>query len=314
MSGFNIIVAATNSMGIGRNGTLPWKIKADMDYFKRLTTSTNFTTRKNAVIMGRITYESIPEKFRPLQDRINVVITRNSDLKNLLNIPENVILASSFEDALNILDSPTMGVNEIFVIGGASIYRESIQSSRCKKIYLTLIYSEVNDVDAMFPIIPAHIYTLSSQSELFEENGYSFRFTEYERIDEKSNVSKHEEYQYLGIVKDIIESGSIRGDRTGTGTLSKFGVQMRFSLRQNSFPLLTTKKVFWRGVVEELLWFIQGCTNAKELANRGVHIWDGNGSREYLDRIGFTEREEGDLGPIYGFQVYYYVIRTHLTA
>jgi len=86
------------------------------------------------------------------------------------------------------------------------------------------------------------------------------------------------------------------------GTLSVFGRQLRFSLRDEVFPLLTTKRVFWRGVVEELLWFIRGSTNAKELSERGVHIWDGNGSREYLDRYGFGDREEGDLGPVYGFQ------------
>ena len=85
------------------------------------------------------------------------------------------------------------------------------------------------------------------------------------------------------------------------GTLSLFGAQMRFSLGK-SFPLLTTKRVFWKGVVEELLWFIRGCTSSKELDAKGVKIWNDNGSRAFLDKIGLTEREEGDLGPVYGFQ------------
>lgn len=68
------------------------------------------------------------------------------------------------------------------------------------------------------------------------------------------------------------------------------------------FPLLTTKRVFWRAVVEELLWFIKGSTNSKELTDKDVHIWDENGSRTFLDSCGFTDREEGDLGPVYGFQ------------
>uniref|UniRef100_F6XVH4 Thymidylate synthase n=3 Tax=Ciona intestinalis TaxID=7719 RepID=F6XVH4_CIOIN len=72
------------------------------------------------------------------------------------------------------------------------------------------------------------------------------------------------------------------------------------------FPLLTTKRVFWRGVAEELLWFIRGSTNAKELADKNVHIWDANGSRKFLDNIGLTEREEFDLGPVYGFQWRHY--------
>ena len=63
--------------------------------------------------------------------------------------------------------------------------------------------------------------------------------------------------------------------------------------RVGVFPLLTTKRVFWRGVAEELLWFVKGCTNAKLLSEKGVHIWDPNCSRAYLDKLGFTEREEG---------------------
>jgi dihydrofolate reductase / thymidylate synthase len=111
----------------------------------------------------------------------------------------------------------------------------------------------------------------------------------------------HEEDQYLALVRDVIENGVERGDRTGTGTLSKFGVQMRFSLRE-SFPLLTTKSVFWRGVAEELLWFLNGETSAAKLQEKKIRIWDGNSSREYLDSIGLTDREEGDLGPVYGWQ------------
>lgn len=121
-------------------------------------------------------------------------------------------------------------------------------------------------------------------------------------VESHDEDQSHEEYQYLNLVRQIIKSGKVKDDRTGVGTLSVFGRQLRFSLRDNVFPLLTTKRVFWRGVVEELLWFVRGSTNAKELADRGVHIWDGNGSREYLDRYGFCDRKEGDLGPVYGFQ------------
>jgi len=116
------------------------------------------------------------------------------------------------------------------------------------------------------------------------------------------DVSQNEEMQYLNLIRKIIDTGNSRDDRTGTGTLSVFGAQMRFSLRDGRFPLLTTKKVFYRGIAEELFWFIRGSTSAKELQERNVRIWDGNSSREFLDSIGLTEREEGDLGPVYGFQ------------
>ena len=115
---------------------------------------------------------------------------------------------------------------------------------------------------------------------------------------------RHEEYQYLDLIKYIMEQGEHRKDRTGTGTLAVFAPpQLRFSLKDDIFPLLTTKRVFFRGVLEELLWFIKGDTNSKHLSERNVKIWDGNGSREYLDKLGFTHRREGDLGPVYGFQL-----------
>ncbi|BEI81253.1 hypothetical protein CcaverHIS002_0204130 [Cutaneotrichosporon cavernicola] len=118
---------------------------------------------------------------------------------------------------------------------------------------------------------------------------------------ERSNP-EHEEYQYLDLIERIIATGQARPDRTGTGTLALFAPpSLRFDLTKG-FPLLTTKRVFWRGVVEELLWFVAGCTDARVLQERGVHIWDGNGSREFLDRVGLGHRREGDLGPVYGFQ------------
>lgn len=111
----------------------------------------------------------------------------------------------------------------------------------------------------------------------------------------------HDEYEYINLINKILTKGKTRDDRTKVGTISLFGAQMRFGLTE-SFPLLTTKRVFWRGVLEELLWFIQGCTDAKKLSEKNVRIWDDNGSREFLDSRGLTENEIGDLGPVYGFQ------------
>jgi thymidylate synthase len=112
----------------------------------------------------------------------------------------------------------------------------------------------------------------------------------------------HEEYQYLNLIRNIVEKGVVRKDRTGTGTISTFGNMMKFSLRDNRFPLLTTKKTFFRGIAEELFFFISGSTNCKILHDKGVKIWDANVSRETLDKIGFKDRPEYDLGPGYSFQ------------
>ncbi|AWU75568.1 uncharacterized protein C5L36_0B08140 [Pichia kudriavzevii] len=116
-------------------------------------------------------------------------------------------------------------------------------------------------------------------------------------------TANREEQAYLDLVKSILDTGELRQDRTGTGTYSLFAPpQLRFDLSNGNFPLLTTKKVFLKGVLLELLWFIKGSTDAKLLSEQGVKIWDGNGSREYLDSLGLHDREAGDLGPVYGFQ------------
>ncbi|KAH8352338.1 hypothetical protein KR084_003496 [Drosophila pseudotakahashii] len=122
-----------------------------------------------------------------------------------------------------------------------------------------------------------------------------------ERPEQQSPPVNRDEEQYLDLLKNIIANGERRTDRTEVGTLSLFGSQMRFNMRE-SFPLLTTKRVFFRAVAEELLWFVAGKTDAKLLQAKNVHIWDGNSTREFLDKLGHTERAVGDLGPVYGFQ------------
>ena len=114
-----------------------------------------------------------------------------------------------------------------------------------------------------------------------------------------ASLENPEEVQYLDLIRSILAGGELRKDRTGTGTRSIFAPgQLRFSLANQQLPLLTTKRVFWRGVAEELLWFVRGDTNAKHLQEKNVRIWDGNASRAYLDSIGLNERAEGDLGPV----------------
>ena len=110
----------------------------------------------------------------------------------------------------------------------------------------------------------------------------------------------HEEQQYLNLIKHIFSNGSKEISRNGN-VISTFGNMMRFSLKDGQIPLLTTKKVAWKTCFKELFWFIRGSTSNHELKKQNVHIWDANGSREFLDSRNLSY-EEDDLGPVYGHQ------------
>jgi dihydrofolate reductase / thymidylate synthase len=319
----SVIVAITPKNGIGMDGALPWRLSEDMAFFKRVTMAAEpCAGSQNAVIMGRKTWESIPEKFRPLPGRLNVVLTSATDGK----YPEGVLTSTSVKAAVETLEARS-DISEVFVIGGQAAYKEAIEQPNCVRLYITRVAKDF-ECDAFFPKFdekqfqPIHVSPTTSDGDI------SYDFTVFERVvaQEKGDEAKalvalvrqpsaalaaafpgcagqllHEEYQYLKAIQVIIDRGVHQEDRTGVGIRSMFGQMMRFDLRK-SFPLLTTKRVFWRGVVEELLWFVRGDTNANHLTDIGVKIWEANGSREFLDKRGLGHREEGDLGPVYGFQ------------
>lgn len=104
---------------------------------------------------------------------------------------------------------------------------------------------------------------------------------------------------YIKLLEDTLNNGDYRLTRNGN-VYSIFGNLIEFDIKK-SFPLLTSKKVFFRGIVEELLWFLRGSTNSKDLENKGINIWKGNSTREFLDKNGLSY-VEGELGPIYGWQ------------
>uniref|UniRef100_A0A6N2MR31 Bifunctional dihydrofolate reductase-thymidylate synthase n=1 Tax=Salix viminalis TaxID=40686 RepID=A0A6N2MR31_SALVM len=296
---YQVVVAATKDMGIGKDGKLPWKLPSDLKFFKDLTLTTTDSGKKNAVIMGRKTWESIPLEHRPLPGRLNVVLTRSGSFD--IATAENVVICGSMGSALELLAASPycLSIEKVFVIGGGQILRESLNAPGCDAIHITEIETDF-DCDTFIPAIDTSVFQPWYSSFPKVEKDIRHCFTTYVRVrsstieslsqnngvnpDGNSENSKfevkefsflpkmvferHEEHLYLRMVQDIISDGNLKGDRTGTGTLSKFGCQ----------------KVFWRGVVEELLWFISGSTSAKVLQEKGIHIWDGNASRDYLDR------------------------------
>eukprot|EP01013_Petalomonas_cantuscygni_P004460 TRINITY_DN1481_c0_g1_i2.p1 TRINITY_DN1481_c0_g1~~TRINITY_DN1481_c0_g1_i2.p1 ORF type:complete len:553 (+),score=41.86 TRINITY_DN1481_c0_g1_i2:123-1781(+) len=369
---FSIVVGTDKNDGIGCNGELPWRCRRDMAFFKALTRTPEDST-SNVVIMGRKTWDSLPANFRPLPDRINIVITRSakpmthvasaaasaaiptaasslsrhsptdgasagapaSDVcADAPSVPKgNPVSAgapsyASPPDAfahpspLPHLVAPTLDAaleeaaalrpmaHSVFVIGGGQVYREALMHPMCNAVIISRItradYPHLPyPCDTFFPgtlvspplfapcpTHPAHAVFAGTKS--FPEDP-KVTVQVYQRTND-------DEHQYLDLVRRIIEGGTVKADRTGVGTRSTFGAMTRWSLRHGRLPLLTTKKVFLRGVLEELLWFLSGKTDANILSERGIRIWDGNASRQFLDSRGFTTRRVGDLGPVYGFQ------------
>jgi dihydrofolate reductase len=165
VSPFSIIVAMDEKGGIGKDGDLPWKLSADMKYFRETTTGKG----SNAVIMGRKTWDSIPEKYRPLPGRKNIVLSRQADF----SLPEGTGLAHSLDEALGLAADS----DEVFVIGGGSLYQEALKHGDCNAIFLTAVHATF-DCDTFF-LPDESQWNLRSESPVQEENGLRFCFCVY---------------------------------------------------------------------------------------------------------------------------------------
>ena len=276
MSKFSVIAAYLSSTrGIGYVGRLPWNIPKDMKRFADVTKHSN-------IIMGRNTWESLPHT---LPHRNNIVISRSQSQLGHKTVPN---LNTALDHCRNTYDGRT------FVIGGEQLYREAISHPSCDKLYLTEIISDMDyKCDTFFPEIPSH-YKVIAEEEV-EGDAERLRFVTYQNMYDYTS----DEYQYVNLIRDIIVNGEYRQGRNG-GVYTIFGPQHVFDL-ERGFPLLTTKKMFFRGIVEELLFFLRGNTDSRILEDKGVRIWQGNITREFLDQRGLHHYKEGDMGPMYGF-------------
>ena len=163
----SIIVAVSDNNVIGRNNDLPWHLPADLKYFKEKTMG-------HCVVMGRKNFESIPERFRPLPGRTNIVITRQPDYQ-----PSGVLVAHSIDDAVEM--AKRQGETECFITGGGEIFRQSVHL--CDKIYLTRIHHDFEG-DVFFPEINWKDWKEVSRKDIphDEKNKYPFSFLIYERV------------------------------------------------------------------------------------------------------------------------------------
>jgi dihydrofolate reductase len=172
---FDMVAAAEMSGGIGANGALPWRLPSDVAHLKKLTTETSVPGARNAVIMGRVTWDTIPPRWRPLPGRFNVVVTRQIHL----DLPEGAVLAGSLDQAL-VAACEAGGVERIFVLGGGDIYRQAIQLDGCQHIYLTRVIGHF-PCDTFFPPIPSRF----GRDALLDEgadDGLGYRIERWSRI------------------------------------------------------------------------------------------------------------------------------------
>lgn len=175
MISFSIIAAVDTKSGIGKNGNLPWHLPADMKYFKTITTAGSSDDKPNVVIMGRKTWESIPENFRPLPGRLNIVLSRDSNF----TIPDGIYKADSLDNALFFVSGKGENCGEVFVIGGSQIFEQAIARPECQKLFLTRLDDEFF-CDTFFPAIPSNFAEVSRKGPL-EDQGIGLTFCEYSK-------------------------------------------------------------------------------------------------------------------------------------
>ncbi|MSP26398.1 MAG: dihydrofolate reductase [Myxococcales bacterium] len=190
-----LVVAADEQGGIGRRGELPWTLPRDLAFFKRITTEPSKLSRaplgsasqpsgsaseaaprgrRNAVIMGRKTWETIPARFRPLGGRINVVVTHN----DAYELPDGVLRAASVTVAAELLAARN-DVDRAFIIGGGEIYALALKAPECGRVFLTRVEGHF-DCDAFFPRL-GDDWRRMAASERHEENGVGYTFQTWER-------------------------------------------------------------------------------------------------------------------------------------
>ena len=400
-----LVVAYTfNKQGIGKSDSIPWDIPEDIKHFKRITTSSDEPYNFSIVIMGRITWNSINDKNKPLKNRFNIILSNdsnyiieqtekyknycynnnNNNINNINNINNNNInntnnknniktgikfttwddfFSTGYLDVEKYLYQRTYnkyGIEYIdkcvnktrenalnhfnyYIIGGEQIYIKAIESNFNLIIHATEIYNTSSNslvCDTFFPKIEnvENTIIINNVSEFYKSiklvnvcgagldninNNHLtnfpiwYRFITYSIIKnhnkecletqqhEQSQVFISQETAYLTLMRTILETGQTNNDRTGVGTLSVFGAMLKYNL-QDTFPISTTKRIFFRAIFEELMLYLSGNTDNTILQKKDIHVWDGNTSRDFLDKRGLSHYVVGDMGHTYGFNMRHY--------
>ena len=179
----NIVVAVDTKNGIGKDGELPWDLTGDLKHFREVTSTTRSPKKKNVVVMGRKTWDSIPGEYRPLPERTNVVLTKNIGVR----FPEGVLKADSFDQVMKMANNDKLKniIETIFVIGGQQVYEEAIKYPECEKLYITHVHNTFN-CDTFFPSFNDAFKSVQA-SEEHKEDLITYHFEEYKRRNGESS-------------------------------------------------------------------------------------------------------------------------------
>ena len=265
---FELIVAMDKNNGIGRENNLPWYCKEEIQLFKT-------KTENNAIVFGSKTLKTLP-----ILSKRDVYCLSRRNKQDIISKNEFVII--------NNLDQlKKISNKKVFIAGGNEVYNLALSTPEyIKTIHLSIMKDEYK-CDTYFN------KNLLDDFVIISETDYE-KFTHY--VMKRTNNG---ERQYLNLLNNIVNNGIERTGRNGN-TMSLFTEHFKFDLR-NGFPLLTTKKMFLRGIIEEFLFFLRGETNSNILSDKKVRIWEGNTSKEFIKNKGLNYAE-GVMGPMYGYQ------------
>lgn len=265
----NIIIATDTDGGIGYKNRLPWFIPEELKIFREKTIG-------NIVIIGKRTHDSIPN----LKNRDIFIVSQDNPL-------------SSCIDKAIILSQDTG--KKIWICGGKYVYETFMKnySHLLDEIHMSIIHCPnlVSDTFIDLKLLQGYLFDKELLVSHPKFNHYVLKY----------KIMEHDcDVQYINLLRDVYMDGNYRNTRNSP-VKSLFCKHLSFDMNLG-FPLLTTKKMFWKGIIEEFIFFIKGETDTKILESKGINIWKGNTCRNFLDSKGFYNRPEGIMGPMYGYQ------------
>jgi thymidylate synthase len=292
----SLIVSFTNNSIISIGDEIP-KSSIDLDNFRTITRYSP-DGRKNLLIVGRKTWETLPNAVTSDTKRAFLMLTTDTNIY----INANTYKAGTLDEAIKFCYENKNTFHKIFVIGGKQIYETFINTGLVTEFFITKFN------------IPWIVNNTSKKLELSMninvEKYDIMKFVTSDKVkllgvEANANVElihatkkyKSFELQYMELIKKILASEERQTRNSITKNIPHASMVIDLS---EGFPILTTRKIFWRGVKEELFWMLSGSTNVQKLKDKNIHIWDGNSSEEFL-RKNKLPYAENDIGPGYGF-------------